>query len=109
MAQSQNEIKFLHFRDTIWGDTNPRGGVTIAFRPFNEDALGNMVLFSAARCSADDNFNKATGRKLATARLNNGEVGLAVVRNEKQFAEMLEDALYERFGYTRKFSRKRRR
>ena len=111
MSQTQNEIKFLHFRDIADdGSVNPRGGVTIAYRGFGPTEGVQTVSFAAARCSKDDNFERAQGRALAAQRLDLGTTsGWAGVHNERELAKLMEDYLRGTFGYTRKFSRKRRR
>lgn len=111
MSQTQNEIKFLHFRDIADdGSVNPRGGVTIAYHGFQPSEGTQLVTFAAARCSKDDNFERAEGRHIAQSRLEIGEqAGWAGVHNERELAKLMEDYLRGTFGYTRKFSRKRRR
>ena len=111
MSQTQNEIKFLHFRDiSPTGEVNPRGGVTIAYHGFRPSEGTQLVSFAAARCSKDDNFERRSGRVLAKNRLITGEsAGWAGVHNERELAKLMEDYLRGTFGYTRKFSRKRRR
>lgn len=120
MSQTQNEIKlqttessvkFLHFRDiSPTGEVNPRGGVTIAYHGFQPSEDTQLVTFAAARCSKDDNFERAEGRAIAATRLYDGTTaGWAGVHNERELAKLMEDYLRGTFGYTRKFSRKRRR
>lgn len=68
-------MKFLHIRPVEWfqpDETQPgdfvicnRGGVTIAYGPVGP---GEYVV-SPAWCNAQDNFNRATGRKVAMERL----------------------------------------
>lgn len=63
-----NEIKFAHFRamDPFTGEvTDPRGGVTIAYRPHPEGGFEVGV----AQCSEKDNYSKTTGRNYAEDRL----------------------------------------
>ena len=111
MSQTQNEIKFLHFRDiSPTGEVNPRGGVTIAYHGFQPSEATQLVSFAAARCSKEDNFERSQGRALAAQRLDLGTTaGWAGVHNERELAKLMEDYLRGTFGYTRKFSRKRRR
>lgn len=46
--------------------TNCKGGITISVRG-DED---RGFIYGVARCSLDDNYNKAYGRALSTIRLN---------------------------------------
>lgn len=60
-----SEINFLHIRKTQCCDISPKGGATFAWA-LNPTAL----VVAVARCSDDDLFNKATGRKMAAEAFN---------------------------------------
>lgn len=121
MAESQNDVKFLHFRETqfrglAWDENgprmvhtiNPRGGVTIAYRK-NEDGT---ISYAPAMCSKKDNFARADGRAISEMRLLNGSEynnTTAEPMDERAFAEQLNFELGLGFGLTRKYSRNRRK
>lgn len=113
MAQSQNEIKFLHFREPSFGyhgfteGVEPRGGITVAFR---ENADGT-ISHAEAICSDKDNFVKAAGRALAAGRLDSDHkysYRTPGPMTEKEFAVLTAYVMEEDKGLVRKYSRKRK-
>lgn len=46
------------------------GGLTVAFRC---DPIANVLVYSVARCSDQDNFNKRIGRAIAEGRLDSNK------------------------------------
>ena len=121
MATSQNDVKFLHFREVqthgiVFDEDgprrltsiNPRGGVTIAYRK-NEDGT---ITYAPAMCSQKDNFERAAGRAISEMRLLNGSEYNHTTPfpvEERAFAEQLNFELGLGFGLTRKYSRNRKR
>ena len=58
--------KFIHIRwiNDLTGEVLPHGGVTIAY-----EVEATSFVYSLARCSRKDNYNKAIGRAVAKGRL----------------------------------------
>lgn len=63
---NQGKTFFVHLRNTVKGQISSTGGKTIAYR---ETADGGIE-FALAKCSPNDNFNRAQGRVMAAGRLN---------------------------------------
>jgi hypothetical protein len=72
-------MKYIHYR--FGHPPKPRGGLTIAY---NVD--GHVAVYSVARCSPKDNFNKRVGRAIATGRYDKsiatGEVRSVTLHGE---------------------------
>ncbi len=56
-----NRIRVVHFFDR----TDPKGGVTVAYRKTSEHNSSNMVEVAVAYCSPKDQFSKKIGTSLA--------------------------------------------
>lgn len=121
MAQSQSDTKFLHFREIDErGNVNPRGGLTVAYRPVPSDALRELfqgfegsdsdtyVEYAQAVCHENDNFVKALGRAKSGGRLQSRRHTNLFVGGERDFVRYVE-AIATEAGATRKFSRKARK
>lgn len=106
MAQSHDEVKFLHFRVFNGEAIDPRGGITIAYSP-NEDGTFSVA---EAVCSLKDNFERSKGRAIARARLRTDHqfAGTSVPMDELTFVTLSQLSMQE-FGLVRKFSRNRKR
>lgn len=88
------KIKFKHIRYytatfTKEGEMIPvvdnLGGATVAYT-----VTGNEIKFAFARCSDDDNFNKALGRTISSGRLNSVRHTQFFKGTEKEFHHAIE-------------------
>lgn len=57
----------------IFDESNPKGGMTVAFRKVSPFAKGTMVDVAVATCSKEDSFSRKTGTKLALESFFNGQ------------------------------------
>lgn len=57
---NSNQIKYVYARD------NKNGPITFAYQ---FDDANQRIVYNAARCGKNDNFNKGAGRHIATERL----------------------------------------
>lgn len=67
-----NRVRVVHFFDK----TDPKGGVTVAYRKTSEHNSSNMVEVAVAYCSSKDSFSKKIGTGLA---LQNFEAGSTIL------------------------------
>lgn len=111
MAQSQDGVKFLHFRKfNEDGSIDPRGGSTVAYINTGvTNATGDEVIrYATAFCSKNDNFVKSRGRELAKLRALDEERGvLGRYNSEKEFVAVLTERENDH-GLQRKYATKRR-
>lgn len=63
---NQGKTFFIHLRNKVGAQVSNVGGKTVAYR---ETADGGIE-FALAKCSPNDNFNRAQGRAKAAGRLN---------------------------------------
>ena len=75
---SNDLIKYAHIRLTeaqyhcgnLTYQSKPRGGVTVAYILYHNERNNTLVIdFATAECSDRDNYCRATGRSIATGRL----------------------------------------
>lgn len=113
MAQSPNEIKFLHFRYTrkraatngVVTEIDARGGVTVAYV-----TVANGVRYATAKCHVKDNFVKAQGRIKAQGRLKSVAQSNVWSGTEQEFVENITSMIQGTgLSLERKFSGKRKR
>lgn len=82
-----SKVNFLHIRNTDeTGNISGKGGVTIAYY---EDTIAGTIGWAAARCSPQDNFNKAYGRAKAAGRLNSANHRRVCVGDVNKFREQM--------------------
>jgi hypothetical protein len=75
---SNTEVKYAHIRlqDALYHcgkmtyQAQPRGGVTVAYVLYHNERNNTLVIdFATAECSDKDNYCRATGRAIASGRL----------------------------------------
>ena len=73
----EQDVGIVH----IFDETNPMGGLSIAFRKSTSFTSGVMVDCAVATCSLHDRFNRRTGSSLAIQAFQRGEfIQLPVLR-----------------------------
>lgn len=86
---NQTNATFLHLRrplvtirpDRMEGsDKGPKGGITIAYRLSIPEGLSLGI----ARCNPTDHYNKATGRNIALAQLNEAPITVPFTAPSKE-------------------------
>lgn len=84
---------FKHIRPFKHFDYPPTGGITLAIERTN-----SIVAFGVAVCSEKDNFCRATGRKVATERLNLSPRLIASADIVEAFANALPRSIFTEEG-----------
>lgn len=79
-------VKFLHYRHVLNdGSIDSRGGITFAYVE-GEEGLS----YATAQCSLDDNYNKKTGRAIASGRLLSEKYSMTFPRDRADFISQLD-------------------
>lgn len=64
----------------VYDKTNPKGGMTVAYRKATQYKSGFMVEVAVATCSEKDSFSKKIGTLLALGKFADGETILVPIR-----------------------------
>ena len=72
LQTTKSFLRFVHFRNfDSKGFISPFGGLTVGW--VNDPSSNDTVLFSLARCSKRDVFNKKKARRICEARMRGGK------------------------------------
>ena len=72
LQTTKNYLRFVHFRNfDAKGFISPFGGLTVGW--VSDPKSNDTVLFSLARCSKRDMFNKKKARRICEARMRGGK------------------------------------
>lgn len=88
----QGKVRFRHMRVVKDGKIFNMGGVTVAFKEIAPGA----ITYAIARCSINDNFDKAKGRVIAEGRLSSPKYAETIGMSLSEFyANMRSQAVFQ--------------